>query len=48
MARQAITLELPDEVYTKPYEASDTEIVIDEGKTKGLVEGVRLSTGGVP
>jgi len=29
------------EVYTAPYEAYDIEIVTDEGKTKGLVEGVR-------
>ncbi len=30
------------EVYTTPYEAYDIEIVTDEGKTKGLVEAVRL------
>lgn len=29
------------EVFTTPYEAYDIEIVTDEGKTKGLVEGVR-------
>jgi len=29
------------EVYTTPYEAYDIEIVTDEGKTKGLAEGVR-------
>ena len=29
------------EVYTTPYEAYDIEIVTDEGKTKGLTEGVR-------
>lgn len=29
------------EVYTTPYEAYDIEIVTDEGKTKGLLEGVR-------
>ena len=29
------------EVYTTPYEAYDIEIVTDEGKTKGVVEGVR-------
>lgn len=29
------------EVYTTPYEAYDIEIVTDEGRTKGLVEGVR-------
>jgi len=27
------------EVYTAPYEAYDVEIVTDEGRTKGLVEG---------
>ena len=29
------------EVYTTPYEAYDIEIVTDEGKTKGVAEGVR-------
>ena len=29
------------EVYTTPYEAYDIEIVTDEGKTKGIAEGVR-------
>lgn len=29
------------EVYTTPYEAYDIEIVTDEGRTKGLAEGVR-------
>lgn len=29
------------EVYSTPYEAYDIEIVTDEGKTKGLAEGVR-------
>jgi hypothetical protein len=29
------------EVYTAPYEAYDIEIVTDEGRTKGLIEGVR-------
>jgi len=29
------------EVYTTPYEAYDIEIVTDEGKTQGVVEGVR-------
>jgi Domain of unknown function (DUF4926) len=29
------------EVYTTPYEAYDIEIVTDEGKTKGLAEGIR-------
>jgi hypothetical protein len=29
------------EVYTAPYEAYDVEIVTDEGRTKGSVEGVR-------
>jgi len=29
------------EVYTTPYEAYDIEIVTDEGKTKGMLEGVR-------
>jgi len=28
------------EIYTTPYEAYDIEIVTDEGKTKGLIEGV--------
>jgi hypothetical protein len=29
------------EVYTMPYEAYDIEIITDEGKTIGLLEGVR-------
>jgi hypothetical protein len=29
------------EVYTIPYEAYDIEIVTDDGKTKGIAEGVR-------
>jgi hypothetical protein len=29
------------EVYTTPYEAYDIEIITDEGKTKGIAEGVR-------
>jgi hypothetical protein len=29
------------EIYTTPYEAYDIEIITDEGKTKGLAEGVR-------
>lgn len=29
------------EVYTTPYEAYDIEMVTDEGKTKGVAEGVR-------
>ena len=29
------------EVYTTPYEAYDIEMAIDEGKTKGVAEGVR-------
>ena len=29
------------EVYTTPYEAYDIEIVTDDGKTKGIAEGVR-------
>jgi Domain of unknown function (DUF4926) len=29
------------EVYTTPHEAYDIEIVTDEGRTKGLAEGVR-------
>ena len=29
------------EVYTTPYEAYDIEIVTDDGKTHGLLEGVR-------
>lgn len=29
------------EVYTVPYEAYDIEIVTDEGKTQGLLEGIR-------
>jgi len=29
------------EVYTTPYEAYDIEMVTDEGKTTGVVEGVR-------
>ena len=29
------------EVYATPYEAYDIEIVTDEGRTKGLAEGVR-------
>jgi hypothetical protein len=29
------------EVYTRPYEAYDIEIITDEGKTIGLLEGVR-------
>lgn len=29
------------EVYTAPYEAYDVEIVGDDGKTKGLLEGLR-------
>ena len=29
------------EIYTTPYEAYDIEIVTDEGKTKGLLEGIR-------
>jgi hypothetical protein len=29
------------EVYTKPYEAYDIEILTDEGKTLGLAEAVR-------
>jgi hypothetical protein len=28
-------------VYTTPYEAYDIEIVSDDGKTKGIAEGVR-------
>jgi hypothetical protein len=28
------------EVYTKPYEAYDIEIVNDKGETRGLLEGV--------
>jgi hypothetical protein len=30
-----------EEVYTTLYEAYDIEIVTDEGKTKGIAEGVR-------
>ena len=29
------------EVYTTPYEAYDIEMITDEGKTKGLAEGIR-------
>ncbi len=29
------------EVYSTPYEAYDIEIVTDEGKTKGFLEGIR-------
>lgn len=29
------------EVYTTPYEAYNIEIVTDEGRTKGLLEGIR-------
>jgi hypothetical protein len=29
------------EVYTSPYEAYDVEVVDDDGKTKGLLEGVQ-------
>ena len=29
------------EVYTTPYEVYDIEIVTDDGKTKGIAEGVR-------
>lgn len=29
------------EIYTTPYEAYDIEIITDDGKTKGLAEGVR-------
>jgi hypothetical protein len=29
------------EVYTRPYEGYDIEIITDEGKTIGLLEGVR-------
>jgi hypothetical protein len=36
------------EVYTTPYEAYDIEIVTDEGKTKGLVEGVHPEQIDVP
>ena len=32
------------EVYTTPYEAYDIEIVTDDGKTKGIAEGVVQST----
>ena len=35
------------EVYTTPYEAYDIEIVTDEGKTKGIAEGVRPEQFGV-
>ena len=35
------------EVYTTPYEAYDIEIVTDEGKTKGLAEGLRPEQIGV-
>ena len=34
------------EVYTSPYEAYDLEIVDDDGRTKGLLEGVRLPSWG--
>jgi hypothetical protein len=29
------------EIYTKPYEAYDVELVTDDGKTLGLLEAVR-------
>ena len=36
------------EVYTLPYEAYDIEMVTDEGKTKGIAEGVRPEQIAVP
>jgi len=36
------------EVYTTPYEAYDIEIVTDEGKTKGVIEGVHPEQIDVP